>query len=70
MQKKLSVDGMTCEHCVKRVKKIIEKFDGVSDVTVSLSAKEAAFACDPDQTDLAGIVKAINDFGYTAVEKV
>ena len=68
MQKKLSVDGMTCEHCVKRVKKIIEKF-GVSDVTVSLSAKEASFACDPAQTDVAGIVKAINDFGYTAAEK-
>jgi copper chaperone CopZ len=32
MQKKLSVDGMTCEHCVKRVQKIIEKFQGVSDV--------------------------------------
>ena len=25
MEKKLSVEGMTCEHCVKRVKKIIEK---------------------------------------------
>ncbi len=69
MQKTLSVDGMTCEHCVKRVKKIIEKFDGVSDVTVSLDAKEAAFACDPAQTDVGVVVQAINDFGYAAVEK-
>jgi copper chaperone CopZ len=50
------------------VKKIIEKFTGVSDVQVTLETKEAAFACDP-AADVAGIVKAINDFGYTAAEK-
>ena len=69
MQKKLSVEGMTCEHCVKRVQKIIEKFQGVSDVQVILEQKEASFSCDPAQADVAGIVKAINDFGYSAAEK-
>ena len=68
MQKKLSVEGMTCEHCVKRVKKIIEKFPEVSDVQVVLEQKEASFTCDP-AADVAGIVKAINDFGYSAAEK-
>jgi copper ion binding protein len=68
MKKKLSVEGMTCQHCVNRVKKIIEKFAGVSDVQVTLEEKEAAFICDPT-ADIAGIVKAINDFGYTAAEK-
>jgi Cu+-exporting ATPase len=69
MQKKLSVEGMTCEHCVKRVKQIIEKFKGVSDVQVILEQKEATFSCDPAQADVAEIVKAINDFGYSAAEK-
>ena len=68
MEKKLSVDGMTCQHCVNRVKKIIEKFAGVAAVQVILENKEAAFTCEPG-ADVAGIVKAINDFGYTAVEK-
>ena len=68
MEKKLSVEGMTCQHCVNRVKKIIEKFAGVSDVQVTLEKKEAAFICD-QAADVAGIVKAINDFGYTAAEK-
>jgi len=68
MQKKLSVEGMTCEHCVKRVKKIIEKFAGVSDVQVVLEQKEARFTCDA-AADVTGIVKAINDFGYSAAEK-
>jgi Cu+-exporting ATPase len=69
MDKKLSVEGMTCQHCVKRVKKIIEKAEGVSDVTVLLDRKEAAFTFDPAATDIDGIVKAINDFGFTATEK-
>lgn len=68
MQKKIHVDGMTCSHCVNRVKKIIEKFDGVSGVDISLENKEASFACGP-AADLAGILKAINDFGYAASEK-
>jgi copper ion binding protein len=68
MEKKLNVEGMTCQHCVNRVKKIIEKFSGVSNVQVTLEKKEAAFACEPG-ADVAGIVKAINDFGYTAAEK-
>lgn len=68
MEKKLRINGMTCQHCVNRVKKIIEKYAGVSDVQVSLENKEATFLCNPD-TDVAGIVKAINDFGYTAAEK-
>jgi copper ion binding protein len=69
MEKRLSVEGMTCQHCVKRVAKIIEKAGGVSDVQVSLEKKEASFACDPAVCNTADIVKAINDFGFTAVEK-
>jgi len=69
MRKILTVQGMTCENCVRRVKKIIEKASGVSDVAVNLAAKEATFTCDPAATDVAAIVKAINDFGFAAAEK-
>ncbi len=68
MEKKLSVEGMTCQHCVKRVQKIIEKNSTVSGVHVSLERKEVVFSCD-ESTDIAGIVNAINDFGFTAAEK-
>ncbi len=68
MEKRLSVEGMTCQNCVKRVKKIIEKHGGVSEAEVSLEQKEAVFTCD-DTADVTGIVKAINDFGFTAAEK-
>mgnify|MGYP000849522302 CR=1 FL=1 len=68
MEKRLNVEGMTCQHCVKRVKKIIEKNRTVSSVDVSLENKEAVFSCD-ETTDVAGIVNAINDFGFTAAEQ-
>jgi Cu+-exporting ATPase len=67
MKKVLEVRGMTCGSCVKRVNKIISGFEGVSDVTVDLQRMEAAFEC--DAPDVAGIVQAINDFGFTAQEK-
>ncbi len=69
MEKKLSVEGMTCQMCVKRVAKIIEKAPGVSGVQVSLEKKEASFICDPAVCNTAEILKAINDFGFTAAEK-
>ena len=69
MEKKLSVEGMTCQHCVKRVTKIIEKAPGVSGVKVSLENKEALFICDSAVINVHDIVKAINDFGFTAAEK-
>ena len=68
MEKKLSVEGMTCQNCVKRVKKIIEKNEGASDVSVILENKEAVFTCEPS-VDVASIVTAINDFGFSAAEK-
>ena len=69
MKKTLEIKGMTCEHCVKRVNKIIGGFDGVSDVSVDLQKMEATFECNPNQIDIGSIVKAINDFGYSALEK-
>ena len=69
MKKALEIKGMTCGNCVKRVTKIINGFDGVSEIEVDLQKMEATFECDPQNTETAQIVQAINDFGYTASEK-
>ncbi len=68
MEKKLQVEGMTCQNCVKRVKKIIEKNEGTSEVSVILENKEAIFTCE-SSVDVSAIVNAINDFGFSAAEK-
>ncbi len=69
MKKALEIKGMTCGNCAKKVTKIINGFAGVSEVVVDLQKMEATFECDPQSTETANIVQAINDFGYTASEK-
>ena len=67
MEKKLSVEGMSCPHCVGRVKKHLQSVPNVSNVDVDLEAKQAVFQTDGD-IDMQGIIAAINDFGFTAKE--
>jgi copper chaperone len=41
--KTVKIKGMSCQHCVKAVKKALEEIDGISDVTIDLAKGEAAF---------------------------
>ncbi|MDM8514658.1 heavy-metal-associated domain-containing protein [Desulfobacterales bacterium HSG16] len=68
MEKKLFVDGMSCMNCVKRVEKIIGKYEGVSNVSVSLEKKEALFSSDSESVDMEQMIEEIQKFGFTARE--
>ena len=68
MEKKLRVEGMSCQKCVARVNKIIGKHKGTTDIYVSLQDKEAVFTCE-EKTDIPAIINAINDFGFNAAEQ-
>jgi copper chaperone CopZ len=68
MEKMLRVEGMSCQHCVGRVKKHLESVPQVSHVNVDLEAGKAVFQTNGD-VDMQGIIKAINDFGFTAEER-
>ncbi len=39
----LRVKGMSCQHCVKTVKKALEEIDGITNVAVDLESGEATF---------------------------
>jgi len=39
----LKINGMSCQHCVGAVKKALEKFPGLSQVSVNLEAGKATF---------------------------
>ena len=41
--KTVKIKGMSCQHCVKMVKKTLEEIDGIASVTVDLEAGEATF---------------------------
>jgi len=61
---KLTIEGMTCEHCVRAVRGRLEQTPGVkvSDVQVG----SASLEYDPSKTNVDDIEDAIADEGYTA----
>lgn len=64
-QTELPVYGMSCEHCVRRVTKALEKIEGVENVRVSLPENKASFAIDETLTSIDEVKHAIEKAGYT-----
>jgi copper chaperone len=67
MAKKIYIEGMSCDHCVKHVTNALIEVDGVKDVKVDLKGKIAA-------VELAGTVddsklkEAVEEAGYDVVK--
>jgi copper chaperone CopZ len=61
---KLTIEGMTCEHCVRAVRGRLEKTDGVKVGEVHVGSATLDF--DPGRTSVSKIEDAIADEGYTA----
>ena len=60
----LTIEGMTCEHCVRAVRGRLEKTPGVKVGDVQVGSVRLDY--DPAQTNLDDIEDAIADEGYTA----
>lgn len=60
----LSIEGMSCDHCVRAVRSALSRLPGVEVKRVEVGA--AAVAFDPARTSRAAIVEAVNDEGYKA----
>lgn len=71
MKKKISISGMSCEHCVKHVSTALQELSGVTKVEVSLAEKSAVIEASADISDEV-IKTAIDDAGYevTGIEAV
>ena len=65
MEKKLSVEGMMCQHCVAHVKKALEGIEGVEEAVVDLDSNRATAKLSADVADQV-LVDAIVDAGYEA----
>lgn len=65
----LSVGGMSCNHCVGRVKKALEKINGVKSAQVSLAEGKAVVT--GEQLNPKLLKEAVEEAGYSAevVEK-
>jgi len=64
MKKLISIDGMSCQHCVKSVTQTHEKLDGIQPIHVNLEEKNALVVSNavPDE---ALITQSITDAGFT-----
>lgn len=60
----LSIDGMTCDHCVAAVRKALASVPGVRIERVALGSATVEY--DPQRATPDEIVDVINDEGYAA----
>ena len=66
MQKKLSIEGMSCNHCVMHVKNALRDVEGVRQVEVSLKDKSAVIELIQDVSDI-DLRNAVSDAGYEVI---
>lgn len=62
----LHIEGMNCEHCVKRVADVLKAVKGVKKADVSLEKKSAEVIYIPSKTEKKIMVSAICSAGFKA----
>jgi copper chaperone CopZ len=60
----LSINGMTCDHCVNAVNAALKGVPGVSDAVVSLAEKSARVS--GEGLDARKLIEAVKEEGYEA----
>ncbi|MDR3543848.1 MAG: heavy metal translocating P-type ATPase [Desulfosporosinus sp.] len=64
-EKEIPVYGMSCQHCVNDVTKILGKFPSVEHIQVSLADSKATFDWEPDKVNLSDIRREIEEAGFS-----
>ena len=59
----ITVDGMTCGHCVSSVQTEVGKVDGVTDVSVNLESGQVTIVADTTP-DAAAVQEAVEEAGF------
>ena len=62
----LKVNGMTCQGCVRSVKKVLQSVSGVAGVEVSLENGEANVSYEPGKVSIERLRAAVDAAGYEA----
>ncbi len=63
MRKIIKVEGMSCEHCVKRITEIVNEIKGAKCLNISLENKTVEVEFTNDEV-LQYIEASVNDVGY------
>jgi copper chaperone len=60
----LSVNEMSCQHCVRAIEQAVGEIEGTKEVLVDLETKEVSVIFDEKQVSIAQIVNVIEEAGY------
>jgi len=63
-----TVQGMSCEHCVRAVENAVKSVAGVASIKVDLKTSKAEVEFDDTKATLDKIKKAATEEGYSPVE--
>jgi copper ion binding protein len=66
----VKLNSLVCDQCVDTLNKVIGSIDGVSNVDISLTEKQAIVTFDDSKTSLDKIETAITSAGYSANDKL
>ena len=66
MEKKIMIEGMSCNHCVEHVKEALSGIEGVLSAVVDLEGKYALVNVNNVSDEV--LKEAIEDEGYDVVE--
>ena len=66
VKKVINIEGMHCDHCVKKVTEALESIEGVSKVKVNLAKKEAIITSEKEIDDQV-INAKIDELGFKVV---
>ena len=59
----IKIKGMSCQHCVMAVTRVLNEIEGIENITVDLERGEASFD-ETESVDEETIRKRIGDAGY------
>jgi len=65
-EREVRIEGMSCQHCVMRVKKAVSQLTGVSDSQVDVGSAKVTY--DESKLAVADLNKAVVEAGYKVVE--
>jgi Cu+-exporting ATPase len=65
----LTVTGMTCASCVRRIEKALSRVDGVAEANVNLATERAHVVFDPDRASISQMRTAVEKAGYGVADR-
>ena len=66
MQESITVKGMSCQHCVKAVRAILNEFAGVSEISIDLTSGNVTYETEVE-VDRQQLGPKLDEAGYELI---